>query len=354
MLLVGSQALAWCYPDAARQDVTWDATWDIWVPETEQRNLDLHDAAFAPDDAGDVCSVVRRGNRKYRLRFVPQGDVRGEFIAANLDRPLLENDQGWDQGRDEGWTIHVASPATIALIERAHLYAPAGWHRRIRQYHWLASRLDQRMGTDAERAAFAALRAELLARLDNESDSDFNMRVKNEEFFKDFKYPWLRVHEHDDLHRTTCYGDAPLYQKLKQDLTQTYVSPSGFEALSHDNRIRMVREECYARALERVLIPAQDLGVSWSENHGFQHALRRICTTLARGWFRDFAIDHYPEVSRYDKPFLDVYHRAVEEGKLSRKVLEITPEDRRTWLKDYLDSQSRKDRDADMGSVPRL
>jgi hypothetical protein len=28
--------------------------------------------------------------------------------------------------------IQVASPASIALIERAHLYAPAGWHRRIR------------------------------------------------------------------------------------------------------------------------------------------------------------------------------------------------------------------------------
>jgi len=346
MLLVGSQALAWCYPDAAGKVASWEAAWDIWVPEAEQHQLDFTDVGFAPDDAGDPCTVVRRRDRTYRFRLVPEADPREPFIAANLHRPLLEN--------DEGWTIHVASPASIALIERACLYAPAAWHRRIQQYHWLASRLDKPMGTDAERAAFADLRAELLARLDHESDSDFNMRVKNEEFFKDFKYPWLRVHEHDDLHRTTCYGDAPLYQKLKQDLTQAYVPPSGFEGLSHDDRIRMVREECYALALERVLIPAEDLGVPWSENHGFQHALRRICTTLARGWFRDFAIDHYPEVSRYDKPFLDVYHLAVEQGRLGRKVLGITPEGRRNWLMDYLDTQSRKDRDAAMDSVPPL
>ena len=77
----------------------------------------------------------------------------------------------------------------------------------------LADDLDrgrQPVGTEAERAAYTSLRAELLARLDNESDSDFNMRVANEEFFKDFKYPWLRVHEHDDLHHTTCYGGTPL------------------------------------------------------------------------------------------------------------------------------------------------
>ena len=139
---------------------------------------------------------------------------------------------------------------------------------------------------------------------------------------------------------------------LKHDLGQAFVPRSGFDQLSHRDQIRMVREECYALALERVLIPAEDLRVPWSENHGFQHALRRICTTLARGWFRDFVIDHYAEVSAYDTRFLDVYHRAVEEGKLSRKLLQITPEDRRAWLTDYLDVQAMKDRDAAIDAVP--
>ena len=350
MLLVGTQALAWCYPDAAPLDA--DAAWDLWVAESELRALDLdganHETELTTDDTGDPCAAVRRGNRTYRVRVVPEGDVREQFIAANLERPLLEN----VAGGKESWTIHVASPASIALIERACLYAPAGWHRRVQQYHWLTSRLDQPIGSESERAAYTALRAELLARLDRESDSDFNMRVKNEEFFKDFKYPWLRVHEHDDLHRTTCYSGTPLYQKLKHDLGQAYVPQSGFDALSHDDQIRMVREECYALALERVLIPAADLGIPWSENHGFQHALRRICTTLARGWFRDYAIDHYPEVSRYDRPFLQVYQQAVEQGKLERKSLPITFEDRRIWLAEYMEAQSRKDGDALLGSVP--
>jgi hypothetical protein len=274
---------------------------------------------------------------------IPDGDVRHQFIAANRDRPILPNDQGW--------TIQVASPASVALIKRAFLYSPAGWHKRIQEYHVLAALLDPSSTTGAEHRAFAELRSVVLARLDAESKGYFNMRVKNEEFFNDFKYPWLRVHEHDDLHRATCYSGVPMYEKLKLDQEMAFVPPSGFEQLSHADRIRMVREECYALALERVLIPAQDLGVAWDENQGFQHALRRVCTTLARGWFRDFAIDNYPEISHYDKPFLNDYQRSVAQGQLSRKTLPISVEARRAWLAEYLHSQLEKDRDAAMHSV---
>ena len=340
MLLVGSQAIAWCYPGIARAD----AAWDIWFAEAELPGPAAAAAETAADDAGDKCAVVRNGERTYRLRMVAEGDPRMQFIAANSDRPLLTN--------DEGWNVQVASPASIALIARAYLYAPRDWHRRIGEYHQLLSKLERPIGNAAERSAYEALRGDLLRRLDFESDSDFNMRMANEEFFKDFKYPWLRVHEHDDLHHATCYDETPLYQTLKHDLGQAYVPKSGFDQLSHRDQIRMVREECYALALERVLIPAADLGVPWSENHGFQHALRRICTTLARGWFRDFAIDHYAEVSAYDTPFLDVYHDAVKSGTLTRKLLQITPEARREWLTDYLGAQARKDREAAIDAIP--
>ena len=138
---------------------------------------------------------------------------------------------------------------------------------------------------------------------------------------------------------------------LNDRVRRDYLGRAGFERLTHDERIRMVREECYALALERVLIPAQDLGVPWDENLAFQHALRRVCTNLARGWFRDFAIDHYPEVSRYDKPFWREYQQALAAGKLRRKELPVSPEERRGWLAQYLDNQREKDLAAGLGSA---
>jgi hypothetical protein len=29
---------------------------------------------------------------------------------------------------------------------------------------------------------------------------------------------------------------------------------------------------------------------------GYNKALNKVCTTLCKGWFREFAIDNYPEV----------------------------------------------------------
>ena len=343
MLLTGSKALAQSFPGVYPADA--NADWDLWITTTDLRNRDLRRRKFSPDDYGDLCTSIRRGKRKYHMRLIPDGDVREQFIAVNKDQPVLDN--------DEGWTIQIATPTSIALIKRAFLYLTSGWHKRIEEYHFLVACLDQAKSTEPERHAYAGLRSHTLEWLDAESKGYFNMRIPNAEFFIDFKYPWLRVHEHDDLHRATCYGEIPMFQKVKFDQAEAFVPCSRFEQLAHHDRIRMVREECYALALERVLIPAQDLGIPWDENHGFQHALRRVCTNLARGWFRDFAIDNYPEVSRYDKPFLDEYNRGLAQGKLSRKVLPITVEARRVWLLEYMDSQNEKDRDAAMGRSTR-
>lgn len=335
MLLVGSRALMPDFPDGEQSG----SDWDLWISGADPGHPLFKACTFIRDDAGDLCTAFDSGRRTYRLRLIPEGDARAGFISANQERPLLDN--------EEGWRIRIASLASLALIKRVYLYMPQTWHRHIHDYHRIIARIGREPGTDAEKQAYATLRACVLARLDAEP-AGWTMRVSNEAFFGNFKYPWLRVFEHDDLHRATCYGEAPLYRKIKDDPSLAYVPFSGFKQLSHPDCIRLVREECYALALERVLIPAQDIGVSYDENRAFQHALRRICTTLARGWFRDFAIDHYPEISQYDRPFLQDFHRALAEGRLQRKSLSISDEDRRTWLQGYWRSMQCKDQRAAM------
>ncbi len=335
MLLVGSRALEPDSPDEGQSG----SGWDLWISGTDLGHPLVKASTFLRDDAGDLCTTLCSDRRTYHLRLIPEGDVREGFISANQERPLLDN--------EEGWRIRIASLASLALIKRAYLYLPQAWHQHIHDYHRITARIGTASGTDAERLAYATLRACILARLDAEP-AGWTMRVSNEAFFGNFKYPWLRVFEHDELHRATCYGEAPLYRKIKDDPSLAYVPFSGFEQLSHQDRIRLVREECYALALERVLIPAQDIGVSYDENRAFQHALRRISTSLARGWFRDFSIDHYPEISQYDRPFLQDFQRALAEGRLQRKSLSISDEERRSWLQGYWRSLLGKDQHAAM------
>jgi len=340
MLLVGTHALAqerpdWEQPQAERE---------IWLEHGQAEQLGLADALVVDNGGGDSCARLERGGHAWRLVQLAADDARRAFLAANLDRPLLAD--------APGWPVRIASATSVALIWRAQLYLPAEWHTRIEHYHRLRRELDGAPATHAEHEAFEGLRASVLARADGEPGG-WTMRVSNEAFFQDFKYPWLRVHGHDELHRATCYGAQPLYRELKDDQALAFVPRQGFERLPHADRIRLVREECYALALERVLIPAGDLGEPCDAGRAFRHSLRRICTTLARGWFRDFAIDHYPEIVAYDKDFVADYDRALRTGALRRKSLAISTHERRVWLQGYWANLVAKDRDAALPTAAR-
>jgi hypothetical protein len=333
MLLVGEHALAWHVPDLANLR---NAP-EVWVEESELADSrGLRDAWSADADAPG-WGVLRIGEWVARARLLDAGDSRAEFVCANRDGPVLHA-PSVGRGR-------VASLASLLYILRATIYEPGNWHPRIDAYHRLLARVGMPEGSQEERSAYQALRTQTLARMDAEPKG-WTMRVSNEDFFRDFKYPWLRVHGHDELHQATCYGDTPLYVGLKDDQKLAYVPLRGFQRLTHEARIRLVREECYALALERVLIPAMDLGIDCAEGYAFQHALRRICTSLARGWFRDFAIDQYPEVCRYDWPFAQHYRNALAHGALRRRDTGIDPAERHALLEQYWASLMAKDRRA--------
>ncbi|MFA5495455.1 MAG: hypothetical protein WC247_11805 [Porticoccaceae bacterium] len=322
MLLVGSRALS----EEGFKPRSHDSDWDIWITERYVRENLLAYIDFSTGDSGDQRAMLETPERRYSLRVIPEGDVRELFMRASHTRPLL--------GNDRGWPVRIASPAGTRLLKRALAYQPVKWHKNIEDYHRVAALTANMAATAEEEHAYQSLRAEMIAKLDSKLNG-WTMRVKNQDFFADFKYPWLRAYEHDDLHRATCYGGRPLYTELKDDPSLAYIPQAAFEQLCHADKIRLVREEAYALALERVLIPAMDLGIAHSAESAFLHALRRISTTLARGWFREFAIDHYDEIKNYDKNFVDDYHRHCESGQLVKKPQTLARHERRKLLALY-------------------
>lgn len=211
----------------------------------------------------------------------------------------------------------VAPPASLALIKRSHLYDPADWHKHIVDYHFIKLRIDAATITPEEHAAGRQRLSEWRAQHPEDKGSG-SLRIPNAEFFANTRAALIRAYPHDDLHQATCYGECPMYQQLKDDRAQAYVSRRRFEAISHLDRVRLTREETYAIALERIVIPSLELGRPWDAEQAFQHALRRICTNLTTGWFRDFAIENYPEVCRYDTDFVGRFLEALSSGKVTR------------------------------------
>ena len=69
-----------------------------------------------------------------------------------------------------------------------------------------------------------------------------------------------------------------------------------------------------AIALERYLIPK----VSGNQEISYRSALTRICTSLTKGWFRQFAIDNYPRLSNLDKDLLSIAHNIINNHPLQQ------------------------------------
>lgn len=333
MLLLGSRAV----DRALGVQTCPGAAWDLWVTDDELSVDDALVRGRCSVEQGDRCATVHAHGREYRLRWISAGDPRLAVMACGRDAPTLENGLGWN--------IRIASLATVALVKRAHLYLSAGWHKHIEDYHRLLAHLPPLPGDEELVAACEAMKASVIASVDAKH---WSMKVSNEEFFADFKYPYLRSYEHDDLHRATCYGERPLYQQLKANPSEAYIPKAAFDRLAHTDRIRLAREEAYALGLERVLIPALEIGVDCPEQRGFLHALRRLSTSLARGWFREFVIDHYPEICLYDRPFQRDFLQAVERGHVRRRDASIPAQERLSSLRAYWHDLEVKDRAAGM------
>src|SRR5581483_5593866 len=73
-----------------------------------------------------------------------------------------------------------------------------------------------------------------------------------------------------------------------------------------------------AIALERYLIPM----ISKNQEYSYLSALVRICTSLTKGWFRQFAIDNYPRLSNLDKDLLSIAQNIIDNYPLAKKEQE--------------------------------
>ncbi|GBB84449.1 hypothetical protein RclHR1_11000005 [Rhizophagus clarus] len=96
--------------------------------------------------------------------------------------------------------------------------------------------------------------------------------------------------------------------------TPAWIEKSLFEKVDYQTKLNCVKEEAMTIALESYLIT----GVSKNQETSYNLALARICTTLTKGWFRQFAVDNYPKLSNLDKDLLSVAHDMI--NKYSSKL----------------------------------
>jgi hypothetical protein len=133
------------------------------------------------------------------------------------------------------------------------------------------------------------------------------LKKQNEEFFKDGVD---RKYVHDDIHRAVAYYDEPMFEKLKKDRSSAMLDHGMFLELSHDDQLKLCREEIYVTALERFLITSN---FRTSRRSAYMGACRLLVTSMTKGWFPKFLVLNWQELCNPDDhDFVELFKQKLE------------------------------------------
>lgn len=207
----------------------------------------------------------------------------------------LNNNEIESRFRSDKWArigdfdVNVCSLAGLAAIKRSHLWRDYFFDKHIAVYHYELVKHARKEDADfvRERTRLTHLKY---------PRSNPNLMQPNEDFFDDAVE---KAYDHDWLHEIVAFGQHPIYMELKYDDSLAWCERELWEKLTFERKLQCVAEETYVIAIERIMVPN---GWYHSPKGAFSQALRKVCTTLTSGWFRDFAIDNHPRIMQlYDR-----------------------------------------------------
>lgn len=188
-----------------------------------------------------------------------------------------------------GDTAKVLSPIGLAIVKRSHLWRDLSFDKHITHYHKHGLADQIKLFSDSRLVVYDLEKRITLTKKEFPQGNPNLMQTK-EDFFNDAVE---KKYDHDYLHELVAFYQKPLYTKLLRDNSLAWCDLDKWNKLSHEDQVKCVAEETLVIAMERFMIPNN---WNYPSKLAFMKALKKVCTTLTSGWFRDKAIDSYPEV----------------------------------------------------------
>lgn len=185
-----------------------------------------------------------------------------------------------------GHKLYIVNMEGLAIIKRSHLWRHIGFEKHITQFHRHGLSDQCHKFTTSE---ITALKTRLHLTKEMFPINTPTLSKTKDEFFGDGIY---RRYDHDLLHELIAYYKKPLYTYIKYSGSEVLCSYDKWCTLSDKDKVKCVAEEVYVTALERFILVDNHLPYKLS----YIKALNKTCTTMTSGWFRDYAIDNYPEI----------------------------------------------------------
>ena len=200
----------------------------------------------------------------------------------------------------------VCKPYGLAIIYRSHLHRDHRFESHITKYHKFILPL---LGDKELHLEDKLLKERIkLTKLEYPQGNP-NLKQSNMDFFDDSV---VKVFDHDYIHELFAYEERPMFERLKHEGKEgsAWCAKDLWLNLSTTQKLQCVAEEVQVIATERFLLGDKPKPVKLA----YFLALNKVCTTLCSGWFRDYAIDHYPTiVDMFDNQRIEVVVTKLKE-----------------------------------------
>jgi hypothetical protein len=210
--------------------------------------------------------------------------------AETFYHPALKN---WEWG-----AITIATPEELRTIKISHIF----WELQNNSWdkHWFDIMTLQQ--ADAE---FLPELYDILYPIWEKryGKKKVNLNADPKDFFNSNV---VRKYEHDSIHASVAYYDEPLFNRVLKDGHAVMVDWSKFEALDYEDKLRLVREEVYATALERQVIPSN---YKVHPRVAYKWALMKTLTSFWKGKWALFIALNALELNKPEHDYVK-YHLA--------------------------------------------
>jgi len=117
-----------------------------------------------------------------------------------------------------------------------------------------------------------------------------------------------RKYVHDTIHEAVAYYERPLYERI---LTGKGVecSQEKFEALSHEDQLKLAKEEIFVTSLERFLITSD---FKFSSHRGYWLSLKKFVCSMSSGWMSRFLIDNFEKLAKNNDDYVAKFKQNKE------------------------------------------
>lgn len=315
MIIIGSRALA--HQQFVPERISPKTDYDVVMSVEEFMKWQSENSAF-------IKSMFPRSANKYKAIVKPAfGNPQVQYeielgMEGTSSKWLLDNKSEACHGTLKGALeeqFDVMDLDYLMLTKRSHLIYPIHFDKNIEDYHFIKSVWGPLERTELMNEYYKLRYDEAAARNKQRTPK---LNVTTEDFFSSkLAVPSYFVHDH--IHEMMAHDGVPMYTKMQPDPSMAWCSKDMFFKLSYEEQVQCIQEEGYTIALERYIIP--QYGEKCNDFFDcYKRAVKRICTTLCSGWFRDFAIENYDKaIAWYNPLFAYEFIQKAQQGKIVPK-----------------------------------